>query len=457
MSVSTHYCLASIRFCFVLALLLINATLQAADPVGVKVGSASAELIADGTMVIGGGITGAPLAEQEGLLRVTAVVLEKPGVPKVALVAADVLFLTKDFVDPALAEIQKTCGIPAENVLVNATHTHHAPSTGTVHGYKRDEEFCRRVQAGIVKAVQDANARLTAKECSFQFSLGEESSYGQNSRLLLADNTIYWTGLKDDVVRPTGPFDPQLPVLAFLNDQKKYEAVIFNHSTHTIGARKPGVRSPSSYGLTAQELEQEIGGNFLFLEGASGSTHNLTLNADESIIRLKLAIKHALGNLEPHSVDRLVSVKRPFKFKVRTFDEAVEHKKVVDYCKKRTGASADVIIEVFRKQRDVLAPEQGQERSTSIQTMVIGDVAIVGVPAEFFTQLGMDIKRRSPYRYTYVAELANDWVGYLPTREGHQLGGYQTWMGLHSYAEEGTGERIVDETVQMLKELYQKP
>jgi len=453
----TRFAQSSLFFGVALLVASISYSVKAAPAAGVKVGAASADLIADNTMVIGGGITGGPLAEQEGKLRVTAVVLEKPGVGKVAILSADVLFLTKDFVDPALAEIEKTCGIPASHILVNATHTHHAPSTGTVHGYKRDEEFCRRVQAGIVKAAQDANAHLTEKECSFQFSLGEESSYGQNSRLLLADNTIFWTGLKDDVVRPTGPFDPQLPVLAFLNSDKKYEAVIFNHSTHTIGTRKPGVRSPSAYGLTAQELEQEIGGNFLFLEGASGSTHNLTIGADEAIIRLKLAIKHALGNLEPHSVDKLVSVKRPFTFKVRQYDEAVEEKKVVDYCKKRTGASADVIIDVFRKQREVLAPQQGQERTTSLQVMVVGDVAIVGVPAEYFTQLGMDIKRRSPYRYTYIAELANDWVGYLPTREGHKLGGYQTWMGLHSYAEEGTGERIVDETVQMLNDLYKKP
>ena len=43
-----------------------------------------------------------------------------------------------------------------------------------------------------------------------------------------------------------------------------------------------------------------------------------------------------------------------------------------------------------------------------MQVVLIGDVAIVGVPAEFFTVLGQDIKRRSPFRYTYVAELAND-------------------------------------------------
>jgi hypothetical protein len=61
--------------------------------------------------------------------------------------------------------------------------------------------------------------------------------------------------------------------------------------------------------------------------------------------------------------------------------------------------------------------------------------------------------RPSNQLWPYVAELANDWIGYLPNYEGHKLGGYQVWTGLHSYAEPGTGERIADQTVAMLKEL----
>ena len=102
--------------------------------------------------------------------------------------------------------------------------------------------------------------------------------------------------------------------------------------------------------------------------------------------------------------------------------------------------------------RKQLKNQQGEERETSLQAMLIGDVAIVGVPAEYFTILGMDIKKRSPFKYTFIAELANDWIGYLPDREAHRLGGYQTWMGLHSYAEPGTGERVADELIAILNE-----
>jgi hypothetical protein len=191
-----------------------------------------------------------------------------------------------------------------------------------------------------------------------------------------------------------------------------------------------------------------------FLEGASGSTHNITgVSCDDAVRRMKRAVTEALAQAQPHPVTRLASIKRPFEFKVRTFDEPAEDEKVSKYCRKRIPSGADGVIEVFRAMRAKLKDQQGKTRSTVLQTILIGDVAIVGVPAEYFTIFGVDIKRRSPFPNTCVAELANDWIGYLPNLEAHEFGGYQTWMGLHSYAEPGTGERVADAVVGMLQEL----
>jgi hypothetical protein len=419
-----------------------------------RVGAAAVNLKADDSMVIGGGIHGGTANSQEGELRAVAVVIAKPSSTKVAIVACDVLMLSRDLLDGVVEQIAKSLGIPPQCVLINATHTHHAPSTVTVHGYQRDEVFCHRVQEGIVRAVDEACARLAEGESEFYFWLGEESSVGQNSRLLLSDNTIFWVGPRDDAIRPTGPFDPELPVLAFRAPDGALRALLFNHSTHTIGARSPG-RSPAFYGLAAQELEQQLGGTVCFLEGASGSTHNLTLQPAEMVIRIKSAVLDALARAQPRPVERIQAIKRPFAYRVRRFDEAAEEAAVGTYCQRRIVQGAEGVIEVFRRQREVLRPQQGEERTTWIQAIAIGDVALVGVPAEFFTVLGQDIKRRSPFRYTYIAELANDWIGYLPDRRAFELGGYQTWTGLHSFAERGTGEAVVDAAVAMLKELHE--
>jgi len=430
---------------------LLAIVLGGAPDGAVDVGAAAVEIRAEASMTIGGGIQGWKTDRQEGKLRATAVVLRRD-TTKLAVVACDVLMLTRDIVDPALEEIARSCNISGDHVLVNASHTHHAPSTVTVHGYERDEIFCRRTTEAIVAAVKQADAKI-APGLRLFFRLGEESSVGQNSRLLLKDGTIFWIGPRDDAVRPTGPFDPELPVLAFKDERGKVDALLFNHSTHTIGTRGGAVRSPSFYGLAAQELEAELGGVVGFLEGASGSTHNLSLGCDEMAVRIKQSVTDALAKAEARPVHRLAARKRSFPARVRRFNEEQQDRAVADYCRKRNPQGAAATIEVFRAMRRRLAPLQGTERTTSVQALVIGDIAFVGVPAEFFTVLGQDIKRRSPFRYTYVAELANDWVGYTPDRKAFELGGYQTWMGLHSYTEVGTGEALADTAVELLNEL----
>ncbi len=439
---------------FAASLLLLTCVPAPAQPsspsTGLRTGAAAVELEADDSMVIAGGIHAAKASGQEGKLRCVAVVLEKPPT-KLAIVACDVLMLTRKTLDPVVAEVEKATGIPAANVLINCTHTHHAPSTMCVHDYGPDEMFTKRVQAGVVQAVKQANSQLA--DSRFFFHLGEERTVGQNSRQLLDDGLIYWIGPRTNFVRATAPFDPELPVLTFKDNTNKLQALIFNHSTHTIGARTPGKRSPAFYGLAAQELEEQFGGIACFLEGASGSTHNLELKPAECVTRIKAAVGDALSKAHQRDVGKLAALKRPLKFRVRKFDETAEEEAVTRYCRKYAPGHDEAIAKVFRKMRAELKSQQGQERETWVQAMRIGHVAIVGVPAEYFTQLGLDIKNRSPFRYTYIAELANDWIGYLPDLEGHKLGGYQVWTGFHSYAEPGTGERIADAAVEMLKEL----
>lgn len=423
---------------------------QASD---LRVGVAAADFIADDSMPIAGSILPGTVQGQEGKLRAVALVLEKPGDGKLAIVACDILMITRDLLDPVVRQIRDATGIPAERVLINCTHTHHAPSTVRLHGYDRHPAFCEEVQRKIVQAVKAADADLSSGGCQFLYHLGREETVGMNSRLMLADGSIFWIGDRGDAVRPTGPFDPELPVLAFRDPEGRIKGILFNHSTHTIGTRDGRKRSPSFYGLAAQELEGELGGVIGFIEGASGSTHNIggSTPVPEAIQRIKEAVKSALGRAEPRAVDKLAAIKRPFTFRVRHFDEAKEDAAVTAYCEKRAPLSARATIEVFRNMRKELAPRQGQEQTTWLQVMRLGDVAIVGVPAEFFTKLGLDIKKRSPFRNTFIAELANDWIGYVPDQDAFQLGGYQVWTGYHSYCGPGTGERIVDEIIEMLR------
>ncbi|MGC8831038.1 MAG: hypothetical protein ACP5PQ_00435 [Thermoproteota archaeon] len=417
-------------------------------PGDLKAGSSSAEIISDESMVIAGGIHPRFASGREASVRASVLIVEKDA--RICIVSCDVLALQRDVCDELCLEIEEKFEIPFENILIAATHTHHAPSTVTVHAYKRDESFVENVKRAVLTAVSSANQGL--KNVEMKFWLGIESTVGQNSRLLLSDNTVYWVGPREDALRPTGPFDPDLPTLLFKRSDGATEAVIFNHSTHNIGSRNPGAISPGFYGLAAQELEEETGGRFLFLPGASGSTHNLVLPTDEMILRIKDAVREAMLQSQPRTVQRIVSLKQEFEYRVRRFEEEKEEKAVSYYCKKRV-ANPESVIEVFRKMRRELSTHQGETRRSWLHTILLGDIALIGVPGELFTKLGVIIKRLSPFRYTFIIQLANDWIGYIPDKQAYELGGYQTWTGFHSYVEEGTGEMLVEKTIQMLRNL----
>ncbi|NWG76012.1 MAG: hypothetical protein HXY24_15660, partial [Rubrivivax sp.] len=80
--------------------------------------------------------------------------------------------------------------------------------------------------------------------------------------------------------------------------------------------------------------------------------------------------------------------------------------------------------EVLEFARSREAGAIGRTIETEVQAMTIGDTAWVGVPCELFVQIGLQIKRSSPFRHTMVFGYTNDSIGYLPTRDAFPHGGY---------------------------------
>jgi hypothetical protein len=78
------------------------------------------------------------------------------------------------------------------------------------------------------------------------------------------------------------------------------------------------------------------------------------------------------------------------------------------------------------------------------------EVAIVTLPAEVFVELGLAIKQASPFETTLVIELSNDDPAYIPTRKAFAEGSYET---VNSRVVSGSGERMVEAAVKLLREL----
>ena len=406
---------------------------------------------------------------QEAPLRASALLVQ--GEAPLCIVSCDVLAVEKDTADEIATGIGECCGVPFANVLVTATHTHHAPRPMPIYTTPRNEELCRRIVVATVAAARQARDALDsgstgskAGEAEALFALGQEATVGGNSRWLMRDGQISWSGHDEtNMLRPTGPHDPDLPVLAFRSASGRWLGAFFCHGTHNIGtlASDPAtVVSPGFFGLAAQELERRHEAPFLFLPGAFGSSHRRDSHVAgaEAMTRVVNAVDGALERLRPVAVDPIVALKRPYTCRYRRFDEEHEATQVSRWCRRWfDDAGATSLEQTYATVREGMADKAGKTFETWLQVIRLGDLAILGVPGEMFAALGLDIRQRSPFRNTVVVGLANDEMGYIADRRGYRDGGYQTWFCGHSRLEPGEGERMVEAALALLEEVHSAP
>jgi hypothetical protein len=83
-----------------------------------------------------------------------------------------------------------------------------------------------------------------------------------------------------------------------------------------------------------------------------------------------------------------------------------------------------------------------------LQVLRIGDVVIGTSPCETFAEIGLEFKRRSPLRHSFMVSLAHGYIGYLPTPRHFELGGYETWPGTNSL-EPQASVKMLDALIEM--------
>ena len=82
----------------------------------------------------------------------------------------------------------------------------------------------------------------------------------------------------------------------------------------------------------------------------------------------------------------------------------------------------------------------------------IGDLSVAAIPCEVFVEIGLELKKTTPFQQHFTISLANGYNGYLPTPEHHRMGGYETWRARSSYLEVDASTKIL----KTLNELIQQ-
>ena len=116
------------------------------------------------------------------------------------------------------------------------------------------------------------------------------------------------------------------------------------------------------------------------------------------------------------------------------------------------GVKPNTLEEIYaaRTLEVTTAPERWH---FALQAFRVGEVGIATLPNEVFSEIGLEIKARSPFKPTFVVSLAHGYFGYLPTPEQHKLGGYETWLGT-SRLETEASPKMSDALLRMLIQLH---
>ena len=387
-------------------------------------------------------------------LYVKAVVLESEG-RRLAYGIFDLIAVGRAEGDRAVELASERSGIPCDHIVWAASHTHTGPYSAPLLD-QTDGDIDDAWLDGIADAFARCIAEADAAKVPARISRlrGFHTGLAHNRRVVFKDGRAVNTwnlGRAEDVqsVGSAGPIDPEIGILAFDGADGGLLAVLFHFTLHT--ATNFGPRFSADYpGVVAAQIRERLGseGSTLFLPGtfadqnSTGPRYQAVGEALASVIAGQLE-----GRVPLKSATSLGALKREVAVPYRDF--SVDQEERI-----RSSGWSPEAQEVFRREVELMRERGETEATTVLQAWRIGDVGFVSLPGEPFVELGLRIKRESPFTWTYPVGYAGDHLGYLVTPEAWEAGGYESLIARSARPSAEGVSHLVDEALDLLRTLY---
>lgn len=389
------------------------------------------------------------------------------GKDKIAIVSMDILKYPKKFVRVVRERASIYTGIPANNIMICCTHTHSGPlvSTKIKNGIdkatKLQLEYEQQLENKISNLILEAyNNSFPAKVGIGKGHCGKEQGVGGNRR------------------NPDGPADPEVWTIGLKDLEGRWRGVIVKYALHptVIHGESTVVTADYPCYIRRYFAESKPGITSLFLQGTSGNqssrffrdsqTYKEAKRIGETIAKeadrvldemvfsddIELVARSLETDVEIREFPSLERAQENIKKAQIDLQKLIDDK--VPYTKIRT---AEVnLLGAENIYNYALAREKGEkievledEMPVEVQVIGIGDTRLVGVQGEMFVEYGFEIKEKSPFKNTFVIELANGCLpGYVCTKEAYDEGGYEAGTSMMTGK---AGEQLVETAVKVLK------
>ncbi|MCA9031707.1 MAG: neutral/alkaline non-lysosomal ceramidase N-terminal domain-containing protein [Planctomycetaceae bacterium] len=408
-----------------------------------------------------------------------------------ALVVCDLIGISTDLSREVRRRASMATGIPAEHIVISATHSHTAPDyMKELYLYlgKKEQEplrakYIEKLIGGPVDAITQAHASAVPSKLAAGAAM-QTTPVAFNRRFVMRDGSVRtWQSLSNpEVVRAAGPIDSKIELLTVRDPENgSVRGVFSNFALHldTVG----GMRWSADYPFFIERtLRASLGPNVVSIFG-TGCCGDINHVDPASTVRNKAdfiggsigdSIGRQIDELKPLKETRLTVQSRTVQLPLEesTREEVERSVEIVE--KARRGEKVEffdhvtaykklILDQLLHSEPHVKAEDHitwGLSRSLAgigpalpvdVTVMTIGDeVAIVCLPGEVFVELGLAIKQGSPFETTMIVELSNAVETiYIPHRAAYAGGSYEV---TNSALQPGGGEVLVQTALELLRE-----
>ncbi|MBM4081095.1 MAG: hypothetical protein FJ278_15435 [Planctomycetes bacterium] len=395
------------------------------------------------------------------------------GATKVAIVVCDLIAMTRDRMDAVKARAEKLCGIPAANIFISCTHTHSGPAPCWVLGVPPENAYMDWACLKIADAVALAARRM--RDAQAGAAVGSVPDQVFNRRWWLTDGTVRMNpGLQNpNLVRPAGPTDPDLAILAIETPEREPIALLANYALHYVGAGSGTEICADYFAFFGRAMARMVNADardpqreFLAImsNGCSGDINNVNFaQPRHSLTQIPRAKAAQVADVCAAEALRLwrerTQMSRDVTLGVAAKEVSVRKRHIapddLQAAKERMakGKTSDRDTDWFWAWMKVMVSEMPDTFPTRLQALRIGDVGLVGLPGEIFVEIGLQIKARSPFRVTMPIELANGYLGYTCTDKSLKEGSYETQIATSSIPAAGTEALYVETATELFRSL----
>lgn len=409
------------------------------------------------------------------------------GTTKLVFVVVDNVGIIREVFDAAKQLILAETNIPTAHILISADHTHSASSAsgvGEIRGGWSAQRPLDDYQRFLVRRIADG-VRIAVNNLEparIGWGAGNVPQHLFNRRWKMKSPVINPFGGEDlvqmnpgiknpDLVEPAGGTDPQVSFISVQSLKGRPIGLLANYSLHYVGGVPKDHISADYFAVFADRIQELIKADRqdppfvgIMSNGTSGDVNNINVGGPAE-------------NHEPYAKMRIVAndvanevlrVYQTIQYKdwvpLRAAQSELNLKvrrptpEMIAYAQKVLAKPATETpvhrLEKTYAERTIQMNGWPQNIDVLLQTFRIGDLGVAAIPFEVFTEIGLDIKARSPFKSSFTIELANGSYGYLPTPEQHKLGGYETWLGTNK-VETLASRKIVSEILNLFNQVQQ--